>query len=78
MLVINKNIFFFFSELFFGGSSKAMWVAIDCRSENSVAVLKSFGITVLGSTNRDIEYNSDEEVHFGKGCEDLSGVEEML
>jgi hypothetical protein len=29
-------------------SSKAMWVAIDCRSKNWVAVLKSLGSTALG------------------------------
>jgi hypothetical protein len=35
----------YFLELFL--SSKAMWVAIDCRSKNWVAVLKSFGSTVV-------------------------------
>jgi hypothetical protein len=35
---------FFFSELLLL-SSTAMWVAIDCRSKNWVAVLKSLGST---------------------------------
>jgi hypothetical protein len=45
--VINKNIFFFL-ELFFL-SSKAMWVAIDCRSKKWVTVLKRLGSTAIGT-----------------------------
>jgi hypothetical protein len=51
--------FFFFLELLFL-SSKAMWVAIDCGSKNWVAVLKSFGSTVLNCVRLgyDILYSS--------------------
>jgi hypothetical protein len=43
--IINTNMFFFLELLFL--SNKVMWVAIDCRSKNWVAVLKSLGSTGL-------------------------------
>jgi hypothetical protein len=43
--IINKNSFFFLELLLF--FSKAVWVAVDCRSKNWVAVLKSLGSTGL-------------------------------
>jgi hypothetical protein len=36
--IINTNIFFFLELIFL--CSKAMWVAIDCRSKNWVSLLK--------------------------------------
>jgi hypothetical protein len=53
-LIINKTICLFLELLFL--STKALWVAIDCRSKNWVAVLKS-----LGST--DIRYTSILSIH---------------
>jgi hypothetical protein len=44
---IHRILYFFFLGLLFL-SSKATWVAIDCRSKNWVAVLKSLGSTGVG------------------------------
>jgi hypothetical protein len=43
----NKYKYFFLFRTRFFLSSKAMWVAIDCRSKNWVAVLKSVGSTAI-------------------------------
>jgi hypothetical protein len=48
---------FFFLELLFL-SSKAMWVAIDCRSKNCVAVLKGLGSTGLYCKRQSIRKQS--------------------
>jgi hypothetical protein len=42
---IRRILYFFLFRTFL--SSKAMWVAVDCRSKNWVAVLKRLGRTVL-------------------------------